>query len=52
MDLEPSTKSVDIATVHGDYEEPLYDEIVDFVMEQGKASTSLLQRIPVCWRYA
>lgn len=25
-------------------EEPLYDEIVDFVIEQGKASTSLLQR--------
>ncbi len=25
-------------------EEPLYDEIVDFVVEQGKASTSLLQR--------
>lgn len=26
------------------FEEPLYDEIVDFVVEQGKASTSLLQR--------
>ncbi len=25
-------------------EEPLYDEIVDFVIEQGRASTSLLQR--------
>ena len=25
-------------------EEPLYDEIVDFVVEQGKASTSLIQR--------
>ena len=27
-----------------DYEEPLYNEIVDFVIEQGKASASLLQR--------
>ena len=27
-----------------DYEEPLYDEIVDFVVQQGKASASLLQR--------
>ena len=27
-----------------DYEEPLYNEIVDFVTEQGKASASLLQR--------
>ncbi len=27
-----------------DYEEPLYDEIVEFVITQGKASASLLQR--------
>ncbi len=27
-----------------DYEEPLYNEIVEFVTEQGKASASLLQR--------
>lgn len=27
-----------------EYEEPLYDEIVDFVVSQGKASASLLQR--------
>ena len=27
-----------------DYEEPLYNEIVDFVIQQGKASASLLQR--------
>ena len=27
-----------------DYEEPLYNEIVEFVIEQGKASASLLQR--------
>lgn len=26
------------------FEEPLYDQIVDFIVEQGKASTSLLQR--------
>lgn len=26
------------------FEEPLYDQIVDFIIEQGKASTSLLQR--------
>ena len=29
---------------HGDYEEPLYNEIVEFVVTQGKASASLLQR--------
>ncbi len=29
---------------HDATEEPLYNEIVDFVIEQGKASTSLLQR--------
>lgn len=27
-----------------DYDEPLYNEIVDFVVQQGKASASLLQR--------
>ena len=27
-----------------DYEEPLYNEIVTFVISQGKASASLLQR--------
>ena len=27
-----------------DYEEPLYKEIVEFVVTQGKASASLLQR--------
>lgn len=27
-----------------DYDEPLYNQIVEFVVEQGKASTSLLQR--------
>ena len=27
-----------------DYEEPLYNEIVEFVIEQGEVSTSLLQR--------
>ncbi len=30
--------------VKDEYEEPLYNEIVDFVIEQGKASASLLQR--------
>lgn len=35
----PEGKNVRDAT-----EEPLYDEIVEFVIEQGKASTSLLQR--------
>ena len=29
---------------HDDYEEPLYNEIVEFVVTQGKASASLLQR--------
>ena len=27
-----------------DYEEPLYNDIVEFIVEQGKASTSLIQR--------
>ena len=27
-----------------DYEEPLYNDIVEFILEQGKASTSLIQR--------
>ena len=27
-----------------DYDEPLYNDIVDFVIDQGKASASLLQR--------
>lgn len=30
--------------VQDDYEEPLYNEIVEFVITQGKASASLLQR--------
>ncbi len=38
-DVIPEGKGVRDAT-----EEPLYDEIVDFVIEQGKASTSLIQR--------
>ena len=38
-EVVPEGKNVRDAT-----EEPLYDEIVDFVIEQGKASTSLLQR--------
>ena len=38
-DTIPEGKGVRDAT-----EEPLYDEIVDFVIEQGKASTSLIQR--------
>ena len=29
---------------HDDYEEPLYNEIVEFVIQSGKASASLLQR--------
>jgi S-DNA-T family DNA segregation ATPase FtsK/SpoIIIE len=29
---------------HDDYEEPLYNDIVEFIVEQGKASTSLIQR--------
>jgi len=32
------------STSNDAYEEPLYNEIVKFVIEQGKASTSLLQR--------
>ena len=31
-------------TESDDYEEPLYNEIVEFVISQGKASASLLQR--------
>lgn len=32
------------STKEDDYEEPLYNEIVEFVINQGKASASLLQR--------
>ena len=44
--LEGGTTMVEEEVSHGKdaMEEPLYDEIVEFVTEQGKASASLLQR--------
>ena len=44
--IEGGTTMVEDEVPHGKdaLEEPLYDEIVEFVMEQGKASASLLQR--------
>lgn len=37
-------KATTMVEEHDAYEEPLYNEIVKFVVEQGKASASLLQR--------
>ena len=44
--IEGATTMVEEEVSHGKdaYEEPLYNEIVEFVTEQGKASASLLQR--------
>lgn len=39
-----ATSMVDSKGNEDDYEEPLYNEIVEFVVTQGKASASLLQR--------
>ena len=38
-----ATTMVDSGT-NDDYDEPLYNDIVEFVVTQGKASASLLQR--------
>ncbi|MDD3341308.1 MAG: DNA translocase FtsK 4TM domain-containing protein [Bacilli bacterium] len=43
MDDEES-KATSMVEGESDYEEPLYNEIVEFVVTQGKASASLLQR--------
>ncbi len=43
MDEEEATSTTMVET-KDDYEEPLYNEIVEFVVTQGKASASLLQR--------
>lgn len=43
MDEEES-KATSMVEGESDYEEPLYNEIVEFVVTQGKASASLLQR--------
>ena len=42
--MEDEEKGATTMVGGDDYEEPLYNEIVDFVIEQGKASASLLQR--------
>lgn len=39
-----SVREIESQNSTSEYTEPLYDEIVDFVIELGKASTSLLQR--------
>ncbi len=43
MDEEES-RATSMVEGESDYEEPLYNEIVEFVVTQGKASASLLQR--------
>lgn len=43
MDEEES-KATSMMEGESDYEEPLYNEVVEFVVTQGKASASLLQR--------
>ncbi|MDD3392790.1 MAG: DNA translocase FtsK [Bacilli bacterium] len=41
---EEEAKATTMVENDNDYEEPLYNEIVEFVVTQGKASASLLQR--------
>ena len=38
------SKKIDVSPNYEEYSDPLYDEIVEFVISSGKASTSLLQR--------
>ncbi len=42
--LVKETEQEQIASLADEYEDPMYDEIVEFVIEQQKASASLLQR--------
>lgn len=44
LDEEDRGASSSVGTETDDYEEPLYNEIVEFVVQSGKASASLLQR--------
>lgn len=44
MDEEEMKGATTMVDSKDDYEEPLYNEIVEFVVTQGKASASLLQR--------
>lgn len=44
MDEEDMKGATTMTESKDDYEEPLYNEIVEFVVTQGKASASLLQR--------
>ena len=44
IDPEPSSKTASVATEHGDYEEPMYNEILEYAIMSGKISASLLQR--------
>ena len=44
MDEEDMKGATTMTESSDDYEEPLYNEIVEFVVTQGKASASLLQR--------
>ena len=43
-DSEKSASQKEDANQHEEYDDPLYNEIVEFVIETGKASASLLQR--------
>ncbi len=42
--IEENQKEEKLAIEEDEYEDPMYDEIVEFVIEQQKASASLLQR--------
>ena len=44
IEKEPEMYKVNDTKFSNKYNEPLYDEIVEFIIEQGKASASLLQR--------
>ncbi len=44
INIVSEPKPTNVSTKHGDYEEPLYNEIVEFVVSCGKASASLIQR--------
>ena len=44
LTVSEEDKGATTMTESDDYEEPLYNEIVEFVISQGKASASLLQR--------
>lgn len=44
LDVIHDKKKIDESDDYNAYEDPLYDEIVDFVIQTGKVSASLIQR--------